>query len=154
MATMQLVVRTSVTGKAVPAGADIRPDCRPEVVVLHTDLETTRRALKAAVRLAAGRAASIRLLVPQVVPYPLPIDNPPVPLQFAEQQLLDLLPDRSVESSIDVRLCRDLSVALASALRPVSLVVVGGRMCWWPTRESRLARRLARLGHQVVFTTH
>jgi hypothetical protein len=154
MATMQLVVRASVAGKALPAGECIPSDHRSEVVVLHTDLETTRRALKAAAKLAAGRAAIIRLLVPQVVPYPLPIDDPPVPVQFAEQQLLDMLPDPSVEASIDVRLCRDLTVALASALRPVSLVVVGGRKRWWPTRESRLARRLARLGHQVVFTTH
>lgn len=154
MAAMQLVVRASRRREAVPAAECIPPDCRSEIVVLHTDLETTRHALKAAAKLAAGRAASIRLLAPQVVPYALPIDQPPVATKFVEDNLRAVVSEFAIETSIDVRLCRDLAVALDSALRPVSLVVVGGKKRWWPTRESRLARRLSRLGHHVVFTTH
>jgi hypothetical protein len=32
-----------------------------------------------------------------------------------------------------------------------SIVVLGGRKRWWPTREKKLARQLRRAGHEVVF---
>jgi hypothetical protein len=32
-----------------------------------------------------------------------------------------------------------------------SIVVIGGRERWWPTRENKLARQLRREGHEVVF---
>lgn len=143
MATMQLVVRAEGT----------QQEPRGEVVVIHTNAEGTLRALKTSAMLAAGRAARIRLLVPQVVPYPLPIEQPPVPLDFVEDHLRSILREFAIEACIDVRLCRDLSVVLKTALPSVSIVVVGGRKRWWPTRQSRLVTRLRRLGHQVVFST-
>jgi len=35
-------------------------------------------------------------------------------------------------------------------LKPDSLIVIAGNRRWWPTRETRLARRLQR-AHQVIF---
>ena len=56
---------------------------RLRIHVLFTNAADTRRALRAAVRMASEMESEIALLVPQIVPYPLPIDNPPVPLDFA-----------------------------------------------------------------------
>jgi hypothetical protein len=108
-----------------------------EVVVVHTAIPTTLVALKTAATLAKGLSARVRLLVPQVVPYALPLEHPPVPISFTERRF------RTVAEK-------------AAVLRPRSLIVVGARSTsWWsrawPSAETRLARRLRRLGHQVVF---
>ena len=60
--------------------------------------------------------------------------------------------DSRVETRVSIYLCRDLLEILQSVLKPHSLVVVGSRKRWWPTREKRLARKLRALGHQVVVT--
>jgi hypothetical protein len=57
-----------------------------------------------------------------------------------------------VETTVHIYLCRDWSDALSVLLRPQSLVVIGARTRWWPTRERRLARRLRRSGHKVILT--
>ena len=57
-----------------------------------------------------------------------------------------------VNAQVDIRLCRDARAAVESELGPHCVVVIGGRRRWWPTAAMRLARRLERLGHQVVFT--
>jgi hypothetical protein len=56
-----------------------------------------------------------------------------------------------VETIVRVFLCRDRLETLSMVLKPHSLVVVGGRGRWWPTAEERLARRLRRAGHEVIF---
>ena len=64
---------------------------------------------------------------------------------------LRVIADKSaVETIVRIYLCRDRWQALEQALRPRSVVVIGGRKRWWPTRESRLARRLRRAGHEVI----
>jgi hypothetical protein len=55
-----------------------------------------------------------------------------------------------VETIVQVCLCRDGRQTLEDLLRPHSLVVLGGRKHWWPTRESAMARRLRRAGHEVI----
>ena len=63
-----------------PAKANFTTHCAPEtqdtsgpleVVVLFTDVQGTLRALKTAAELARNLNGRIRLLAPQVVPYPL-----------------------------------------------------------------------------------
>ena len=51
-----------------------------------------------------------------------------------------------------IYLCRDRVETLTAVLSPHSLVVIGGRKRWWPTAEKRLARKLRRAGHEVIFT--
>jgi len=133
----------------VPPGG--QPDSPLEVVVLHTTTKGTLQALRTAAALAQGLAARIRLLVPQTVPYPLPLASPSIPKDFTERRFRTVASEVAIETYIDIRLCRDRRVLLESALKPRSLVVLSGRRSWWPTSESRLARRLRHLGHQVVF---
>ena len=122
-----------------------------EVVVLHTASEKTVRALKMAADLASG-LAPVRLMAIQQVPYPLPLDAPPVSVAFLEQRFSNMTSAAGVDASIDIRLCRDAGDVVERELGPHCVVVIGGRRRWWPTATMRLARRLERLGHQVVFT--
>jgi hypothetical protein len=119
---------------------------RLEIVVLHTASKETVRALKMAADLASG-LAPVRLIAIHEVPYPLPLDAPQVSVEFLEQRF-----QAGVEASIDIRLCRDTRDVMESQLSPNCVVVIGGRHHWWPIAAMRLARRLERLGHQVVFT--
>lgn len=127
-----------------------------EVVVLHTAIPATLLALKTAATLAKGLSARIRLLVPQVVPYALPLEAPPVPASFTERRFRTMAQEVTVETAVEIVLCRDIASALEALLRPRSLVVLGARSSrWWtlgwPSAETSLARRLRSRGHQVVF---
>ena len=118
-----------------------------EIVVLHTKEAATVSALKMAAEFASG-LAPVRLLAIQVVPYPLALDAPPVSVKFLERRFVELVKEAAVDAKVDIRLARDAE----DELSPHCVVVIGGRRRWWPTASMRMARRLERLGHQVVFT--
>jgi hypothetical protein len=121
------------------------------VFVIFTSVDATLQALKQAGNLAHQLHGRIMLVAPQVVPYPLPLTSPPVLLDWNERRLRVIADQSEVETIVRIYLCRDRWEALEHVLRPHSLVVVGGRKRWWPTRESRLARRLRHAGHEVIF---
>ena len=121
------------------------------VIVIFTSVDATLQALKQAGKLAHQLNGRIMLVAPQVVPYPLPLTSPPVLLDWNERRLRVIADQSEVETIVRIYLCRDRWQALEQALRPHSVVVVGGRKRWWPTRESRLARRLRHAGHEVIF---
>jgi hypothetical protein len=122
------------------------------VFVIFTSVNATLQALKQAGNLAHQLNGRIMLVAPQVVPYPLPLTSPPVLLDWNERRLRVIADESAVETIVRIYLCRDRWQALEQALRPHSVVVIGGRKRWWPTRESRLARRLRRAGHDVILT--
>jgi hypothetical protein len=124
-----------------------------EVVVVNTDARPTMQALRSAYAFARNLKARIRVVVPHVVPYQLPLDAPPVERGVMERRMRALLPDAAgdpIETRIEILLCRDVEIALRGALAPGSTVIVGGRYSWWPNAADRLAWRLRRMGHQVV----
>jgi hypothetical protein len=127
-------------------------DSRFEVTVIFTSLEATFSALRAAGALSARLGARIALVVPQLVPFPLPLHSPPVQVDFNERRLRQLASESRVETVVRVYLCRDPSNAFAMALKPRSLIVLGSRKRWWPTAEARLAGTLRRAGHLVILT--
>ena len=134
--------------------AETNPGNELEVNVIFTDHKGTLSALSTAGALAHQLQAHINLLVPRVVPLAFPLASPPVSIQFTERRLLDLArqgAQSSVVISVQLYLCRDPRLCLLEALNPQSLVVVGGRERWWPTKETRLARMLQFAGHQVIF---
>jgi len=128
-------------------------DCSLEVIVLHTTTAGTLKALRTAAGFAEGLAARIRLLVLQVVPYPLSLNAPDVPVTFTRRRFRTIAADANIETHIDIRFGRDQAQMLAGSIKPRSVVVLGGRRRWWPTAESRLAKRLERQGHQVMFSS-
>jgi hypothetical protein len=124
---------------------------RLNIAVIFTSIESTLSALRRAGSLASRLHACITLIVPQVVPYPLPIGSPAVPPDFTERRFRVIAGESPVRTAVQVYLCRDRAETLRAVLKPHSLVVIGGRRTWWPTWEKRLARQLRRSGHEVVF---
>ena len=128
-----------------------------EVVVLHTSTKGTLQALKTAADLAQGLRVRIRLLVLQVVPYALPLNEPNVSIEFTQRHFRTMTEGSGIDTHVDIRLGRDWETMLRSALKPGALVVVGelprsfpGVPWLWFRKESRLGRRLKKLGYQVV----
>lgn len=127
-------------------------DRRLNISVVFTSIESTLAALKEAGNLANSLGARITLLVPQVVPYPLPLESPPVLVEFNEKRFRVIASQSPVETSVNIYLCRDKSETLRSVLSPGSIVVLGGRKRWlWPTRDEVLARELRSAGYEVIF---
>lgn len=127
-------------------------DSKLNVSVVFTSVDATLGALKAARDLARSLGGHITLLVPQIVPYPLPLSNPPVQVDFNERRLRMIASGCRVETRVCICLCRDRVETLKSVLKPHSLVVVGSRKRWWPTAEKRLADKLRSAGHEVIVT--
>ena len=84
-------------------------------------------------------------MVPQVVPYPLPLTRPPVPLDFQEKRFREIASECPAEIHVQLYMCRDPLQTLKTVLNPHSLIVVGGSKRLWPTREKNLARKLRKL---------
>ena len=119
--------------------------------VVFTSVPATLAALKKAAELANRLGAHITLLVPQVVPYPLPLESPPVLLDWNERRFQVIAEQSPVETTVHLYLCRDREATLLKTLCAHSLVVLGGPNRWWPTSEKRLARKLREAGHQVIY---
>ncbi len=125
-------------------------DQKLNIAVVFTSVESTLLALREAGSLANSLSARITLLVPQVVPYPLPLETPPILVEFNEHRFRVIASESLVETGVQIYLCRDRLEMLLSTLSPNSLVVVGGRKKWWPTTEKLMARRLRQAGHKVI----
>jgi len=123
-----------------------------DIAVVFTTVNSTLAALKKAGALASSLNGRINLVVPQVVPYPLPLTNPPVPISFNERLFRVIAGESSIETSVRLYLCRDSLDTVLAVLSPHSLVVVGARARGWLNPEKRLARKLRRAGHQVIVT--
>jgi hypothetical protein len=123
-----------------------------EIIVVFTSTRPTARTITAARRLAKDLSASIRLLVPHIVPFGVPLERPPVAATFLERKFRVMLDGTDVETTVDIRLCRDRWQMLEEVLPARSIVLLGSRRSqWWPFLENRLARKLLARGHRVLF---
>jgi len=122
----------------------------PEVRIIYTTEAGTRRALERAWTLAQDLRAHVRLDFIYSVPYTLPLTAPAISLPFLREKLERLAKEFPGEASVHIHLARDVFQALQAALPQSSLIVLGGRRGWFPTKEQRLERRLKKLGHQVL----
>src|SRR5579863_2454158 len=94
------------TGRpARPIGQEA--DQKLNIAVVFTSVESTLLALKEAGNLANSLGARIKLVVPQVVPYPLPLETPPVLVEFNENRFRVMASESPVATSVHIYLCRD-----------------------------------------------
>ncbi len=145
------VILTPTPGSPAQPAPVEQSEARLNVAVVFTSVDATIAALRKAGTLASRLSGRITLLVPQVVPYPLPLTSPPVLLEWNERRFRVIASEGAVETRVLLYLCRDRLETLRAVLSPRSLIVIGGRKRWWPTPERRLARTLRRAGHEVIF---
>jgi hypothetical protein len=124
---------------------------QPEVFVLFTTRPGTIAALKRASQLSAKLGVHLEALMLYDVPHTLPLDERALPEGFLEDQMRAFESNSPAGMSLRVILCRHSRRTLRQILPARALIVLGGKKCWWPTRESRLARMLRGNGHEVVF---
>jgi hypothetical protein len=137
----------AATGR--PAQSSSVAGAQLNIAVVFTNSEGTGAALRAAGALARQLNGRITVFAPIEVSWHLPVNRPPVSPEWNRRRFQALASECRVETKIRLFLCRDSWEILRRVLSPHSLIVVGGRKHWW-TREVRLARRLRRLGHDVV----
>jgi hypothetical protein len=124
-----------------------------EVNVIFTEPSATAAALEATESFARELGACIRLRAAIVVPWQLPLDQPPVSVSFFERALRDFAGQReqnAPDCTVHLYICRNWIDTLSEVLTPSSLVVIGARKHWWPTAEDRMARSLRAQGHRVA----
>jgi len=140
------------------ARSKVRDPIRLDVVYTG---RSTRQALKKAVDLAAGLEARIRVILPRVVPFPLPLHDPPVSRGFDRRRVLSMVNRYAPGACVLICYCRDevtgLLHALGQGLEVASrhtIVMAGKKRRWFPTKEQRTAERLEAAGLNVVFVDH
>ena len=128
----------------------LRPSPELAVYVPYTTSELTRAALTAVAAFTGNLGAHVLLVAVQIVPFPLPLNRPPVSLSFVEQKLRAAACEIELPVITQVVIARDREVAFDRAISPGSLVVLATKKRWWPTQQVKLARLLARAGHSVT----
>jgi hypothetical protein len=122
-----------------------------QVVVPHRDSRLTRAALKYAASLTDGLNVRLRLIDVHVVPYGVPLDKPTVSPRYIERKLRTLAQGCSFAISPEIVYARDWEQGLRRALGPGSVVLIAFQRSWWRSSEKRLANRLRKHGHQVIW---
>jgi hypothetical protein len=121
------------------------------VNVIFTETASTMACLKRAAALAEGLNARIRLIVPRIVPYALPLDRPAVSADYERRRFRVLAGIAGVEVYVQILYGREPEHVFQHALGPHSLVLIGGGRRWWPSAARRFRKRLESAGHQVIF---
>lgn len=122
-----------------------------QVVIPHRTPELTRSALKYASTLAMDLNVRLRLIDVHVVPYGVPLDEPTVDPRHLARRVRSLAMESELPISAEVIYARDWELGLRRALAPGTLVLMAMKRSWWPTKDKRLASRLRKLGHQVMW---
>ncbi len=122
-----------------------------QVVIPHRTAPLTRAALKYAASLSNDLNARIRLIDVYVVPYGVSLDEPPVNPRHLARKIRQLAQESAVPVSAEVVYARDWEQGFRRSLAPSSLVLMTIKRSWWRTSDKRLAARLRKIGHQVVW---
>ena len=124
------------------------------VSVVFTTVDDTIEAAKVAAGLAAAMHVALRVVHVRTVPRPLPVNEPDGLSPIETQSFVARLRREGITARTRVYLCRDALRAIGFAFRSNSIVVIGGRRSWWPTRAERWRRALEAAGHFVLFVDH
>lgn len=118
--------------------------------VLATTPGATRAAIAAAVPLARGAGARLLVLVPHALPPASDCEERLDSTDVVVGAYRDLVSELGGQGA--VRLCLCSRPEDVSRLLPEHATIVGGGMPprWLPSSETRLARRMAALGHHVI----
>lgn len=119
------------------------------VVIPYTTPALTRAALRHA-GVYRDLDVHVSLVDVQVVPFPCPIDQPPIDNEYSRRRLLALSGESGLPGRAVVLYTRDWVEGIRRVLEPKSLIVMAAKRRWWLTREEKLARSLSKAGYQVM----
>src|SRR5262249_36544352 len=119
------------------------------VVIPYTTPKLTLAALRHA-GVCTDLNVHVALVDVQVVPFPCPLDEPPINREFSERRLRDLFAQTKLPGTTGIMYTRDRLEGYSRALEPASLVILATRKHWWRTREQKLAHALRKAGHEVL----
>jgi hypothetical protein len=101
-----------------------------DVTVVYTSVSETATALERAGELGSRLHASLQILVPVVVPYPLDLASPPVDGRIATRRLKTVANGTGIPTLIHFVYCRIREEAVERSLPPHSIVVICWRRRW------------------------
>ena len=129
------------------------PALRTDAVSLvYTTFEDTLEAARVAADLAQAMQVPLRVVHFRTVPRQVPVDQPDGLSPVETDAFVGRLRQEGIATArVRVYLCRDEAPAIPFAFRQHSIVVIGGRRSWWPTRAERWRRLFEEAGHFVVF---
>src|SRR5438552_15992098 len=121
------------------------------IVIPYKNPQLTKAALNYAGSLANDLNVRIRLIDVHVVPWGVPLDAPTVDPKYLTRRIRSLAQESTLPVSAEVVYARDWEQGLRRSLGPGSLVLMAIQRSWWRTSDKRLATRLRKLGHQVIW---
>ena len=121
-----------------------------DVYIVFTSNAATQQAVTVASHLADAMGASLTMIDFQCTPHP---DQPgnAVGASGEHKGLIERLRMDGDRLNARFYVCRSIEQAVPLAFSPHSLIVIGGRRSWLPTRTERLRRTLEAAGHFVLF---
>jgi hypothetical protein len=142
------LARNAYLQAAIAAPAEL------QVVVAHREPKLTKAALKYASTFAGDLNVRLRLIDVHVVPYGIPLDEPDVDPKHLERKLRSLAQETDLRVFAEVVYARDWEQGFRRALGPGSVILMAIQRSWWRTKDKRLAARLRKLGHQVIWVEY
>jgi hypothetical protein len=121
------------------------------VVIPHKRPQLTKAALKYAAKFTLDLNVRLRLIDIHVVPWGIPLDEPSVDPKYLARRISSLAQESPLPVSAEVVYARDWEQGLRRSLAPGSLVLMAIQRSRWRTSDKRLAARLRKLGHHVVW---
>ena len=122
-----------------------------QVVIPHRSPEMTKAALKYAETLATDLKVRLRLIDVHVVPYGFSLDKPSVNPKYLTRRLRGFAEESALPISAEIVFARDWEQGFRRALSPASVVLMPIKRSWWRTSDKRMASRLRKIGHQIVW---
>jgi hypothetical protein len=150
---LQIVELPSSPSETRPSEAEVPANGlskMADISVIYTTADETLAALRAADELARPLKRLVRLIDFRVVQVGAPVDAPTGRSPLETNGLLDRVRSQGIDVQVEVYVCRDVRCAIPRVFTGHSLIVLGGRHHWWPTRTERLRQILDRRGHFVL----
>lgn len=151
---MTSVLERAATTESSTASAGWRrqPAVRADAIsVVYTTVDATLEAARVAAELAGAMHLPLRVVHFRTVPRQVLVDQPDGLSPIESEMFLKRLREEGITARMRVYLCRDEIRTIGCAFRSNSIVVIGGRRSWWPTRAERWRHALESAGHFVVF---
>jgi hypothetical protein len=122
-----------------------------EVAIPFKTPELTAAALESATALGHQLNMNLRLIHVHVVPYSLPLDKPSVRQDYLKKNLRRIAERSAIPVQPELVFARDWEEGFRRALRPRSVVLIPIQKSWWRSHDKRMAARLRKHGHQVIW---